>query len=584
MNNHINFLNQDYFWPFVLGGFLLWVLFIWKEWSPIRNLRFYINAFVGLLAIVSIVMIALRPIVQENSSSNLGVLLTRGFGQNQLDSLKKAHKSIKIIPYKINQPIGNAIDSVGALYILGNGLQSFDFWQLDKVPAQIIKGYEPFGITRLGYKNNAVVGDKLVVKGSYSNGHKGNRLVLSNPRGVGIDSVILSGLVQENFNLTMDPKVVGKFKYTLVEKDSLGTLISSEPLPMNIVDRSSVKILIINNFPTFETKYLKNYLAEIGHEVTIRSQFTKNKYKYEYFNTEKQPFNSFTENQLINYNLLIMDSQSYVSLSRNSLSALHNSIRNNGLGLFIQPDPNFFKLTKQRTGFSFVPSKTAKSGLEFSSNVEMDNYAYDFMEEYGLEEIHRHNNNTLAAYRRMENGRVGTIVLQNTYQMILNGQNETYEQFWSGIINGLAKRNYLQTEWINNSGFAYQDQPFLATIRTSINDPEVLNIDSMQIPLQQDVDIKSKWYATTYPTKVGWNQLHVKNDSLSKYDYYVLDTLNWKSLTAINTLKENQRHFNGTYENQKQVKFLAPINPFWFISSFIIGMGYLWLEPKLFTK
>lgn len=584
MTDHINFLNQDYFWPIVLGGFLLWVLFIWKEWSPIRNARFYVNTFVGLLAVVSVMMIALKPIVQKNSSSNFGVLLTKGYEQNQLDSLKKIHKNIKIIPYKINQPIGKVIDSVDALYILGSGLQSFDFWQLDEVPTQVIDGYKPHGITRLDYKNDVVIGDELVVRGSYSNGKKGTCLILSNPREEGIDSMVLRGLAQENFNLTMNPKVVGKFKYTLVEKDSVGSIISSEPLPLNIADRSSMKIQIINNFPTFETKYLKNYLAETGHEVTIRSQLTKNRYKYEYFNTKKQPFYNFTENQLENYNLLIIDSESYVSLSRNSLSALHNSIRNNGLGLFIQPDANFFKLANQRSDFLFVPSKTVKTGLEFSPNLEMDKYPYDFKEAYGLEDIHNYKNHTLAAYRRMENGRVGTTLLQNSYQMILNGQNEAYEQFWSEIINSLAKRNYVTTEWINSSKFNFQDQPLNFKIRTSIKDPEVLNRDGMQIPLQQDVSIKNNWYATTYPIKVGWNQLSVKNDTLSRLDFYVMDTLNWKSLTAFNTLKENQRHFDATYENQKDEKFLVPINPFWFFSIFIVGMGYLWVEPKLFSK
>ena len=584
MINHINFLNEEYFWPLVFGGFLLWGLFIWKEWSPVLKLRFYVNVLIGLLVVGSVIMIALKPIMENNSSSNFGMILTKGYEQKLVDSLKKAHKKIKIIPYKINQPLGKTLDSVGTLYILGEGLQPFDFWQLDKVPAQIIKGYKPFGITKLNYNSDVIVGDELAVKGSYSNGKKGNRLVLSNPRGVGIDSVELSGLVEENFKLTMNPKVVGKFKYTLVEKDSLGTIISNEPLPLNIQDRSSLNILILNKFPTFETKYLKNYLAEIGHEVTVRSQITTNKYKFEYFNTEKQPFYSFTEDQLENYDLLIIDSESYVGLSRNSLSTIHKSVRNSGLGLFIQPEAIFFKLASERSGFSFIPSKNVNLAVEFSPKVVMDKYPYEFKMGYGLEKIHHFNNNTVTAYRRMENGRVGTTLLQNTYQLLLKGHKEVYEQLWTKTISSIAKREFVQTEWINNSGFAYQDQPFYPTIRTSIKNPDVLNSEGIEIPIQQDVHIASKWYATTFPTKIGWNQLHVKNDSLSTYDYYVMDTLNWKSLNAFNTRKENQRHFPGSSENQKKVKFLQPINQFWFFLIFVVGMGYLWLEPKLFSK
>lgn len=584
MNSQINFLNQEYFWPIVLGGFLLWVVFIWKEWSPVLTFRFYVNSLIGLLVVTSIMMIALRPMFRSTTSSNSGMLLTRGFEQYQVDSLKKVHKNIKSIPYKINQPLGKTIDSVGVLYILGEGLQPFDFHQLEDVPAQIIEGYKPFGITKFNYNSDVIVGDDFIIKGSYSNGQKGTRLVLSNPGGVGIDSVDLRGSVQENFRLTMNLKVVGKYKYTLIEKDSLGTVISSEPLPLNVEDRKSLNILILNNFPTFETKYLKNYLAEIGHEVTVLSQFTTNKYKYEYFNTEKQSFFSFTKDQLEHYNLIIVDSESYTSLSKNNLSALHNSIRNSGLGLFIQPEATFFKVTSERMGYSFLSSKNVKTGLEISPEVLLDKYPYEFKTGYGLEEIHQYNNNTLTAYRRIENGRVGTTLLQNTYQLLLNGQKETYEQFWSEIISGLAKRNYVQTEWINHSGLAYQDQPLHVIIRTSIDDPVVLNSEGVEIPIQQDVHIESKWYATTFPTKTGWNQMQIKNDTLSKYDYYAMDTLNWKSLTAYNTRIENQRYFPDTYENQKKVKFLQPINQFWFFLIFIVGMGYLWLEPKLFSK
>ncbi|MEJ1222392.1 hypothetical protein [Sediminicola sp. 1XM1-17] len=529
-------------------------------------------------------MIALKPSIQKSVASNIGVVLTPGSDQEQLDSLQSVHEDLKIIPYKINQPMGKAIDSVGSVYILGGGLASFDFWQLEKVPAKIIKGFKPRGITKLKYAINGTVGEEVVVKGSYSEGKKGNRLVLSNPRGVGMDSIILSGLVQENFKLTMDPIVVGKFKYTLVEKDSLATIISSEPLPLDVRERKSLKILMINNFPTFETKYLKNYLAEKGHQVTIRTQLTTNRYKYEYFNTEQQPFYNFTTKQLEGYDLLFMDFESYVNLSKTDLSALHHNLKINGLGLFIQPSATYFALASGRSGFSFATDKTVKTSLPFFPKLSVDKFSYNFESAFGLEIIHEFDNQILTAYQRMVNGRFGTTVVQNTYQLLLNGHEEAYEQFWSDVVTVLAKRNFEPTEWSTSSGFVFMDEPFEFNIRTAIENPEVSNKEKLQIPLRQDVEMVNKWYGTTFPSTLGWQQLSLKNDSLSTYDYFVMDTTKWKSITARKTLEENQRHFDGTIESRAGSKIWVPINQFWFFFIFITGMGYLWLESKWSAK
>tara|TARA_R110002012_G_scaffold283304_1_gene473530 strand:- start:54086 stop:55840 length:1755 start_codon:yes stop_codon:yes gene_type:complete len=584
MIDHISFIHQVHFWPVIIGGILLWLLFVWKEWSHVFKARFYLHSFVGLLAVVSLIMLALKPTIQKNASSTIGVLLTPDFNQYQLDSLKKNHKNLKIVPYSINQSIGNAKDSVGSFYILGKGLAAFDFWQLEKRPVKIIRGYYPKGITKLNYPSAAFVGDDVTVQGSYSEGKKGNRLVLSSPRGTGIDSIRLGGLVEENFKLTMHPNVVGKFKYALVEKDSLSTILSSEPLPLHIQERQSLKILMINNFPTFETKYLKNYLAEVGHQVTIRTQLTKNKFKYEYFNTAQQAFYNFTEKQLERFDLLFIDFESYLGLSRTDRSALDNSLKNNGLGLFIQPSVSFFNATPERSDFSFVTAESLKTSLGFAPEVLVDKFPYNFKPEFGLEQIHQDKDQTLTAYQRRVNGRVGTTVLQNTYELLLKGHKEVYEQFWAEVVTRLAKRNMATTEWLQSSKFAFQDEPFDFKIRTTVLNPEVLNTDQTQIPLRQDMDLVNNWYGTSFPRTLGWQQLYLKNDSLSTYDYYVMDTLNWKSLRAFQTLEANQRHFDGTTKKQKTVQFWAPINPFWFFLIFITAMGYLWLASKLFSK
>ena len=46
---------------------------------------------------------------------------------------------------------------------------------------------------------------------------------------------------------------------SLVEKDSMNNLLASNPIGIQVIPKSTLNVLIINGFPTFETKYLKKY-------------------------------------------------------------------------------------------------------------------------------------------------------------------------------------------------------------------------------------------------------------------------------------------------------------------------------------
>ncbi|MFT5216322.1 MAG: hypothetical protein ACI83H_001444 [Glaciecola sp.] len=120
----------------------------------------------------------------------------------------------------------------------------------------------------------------------------------------------------QTFKLSTQLNIIGNYEYNIVEKDSLGSIISSNPIGVRVNSENTLSILIINGFPAFETKYLKNYLAEKGHEVVVRSQVTRGKFKYEYFNKTTKPPVDFSEKSIQNYDLVIIDSQSFRSLGK----------------------------------------------------------------------------------------------------------------------------------------------------------------------------------------------------------------------------------------------------------------------------
>ncbi|NJB70266.1 hypothetical protein GGR42_000728 [Saonia flava] len=580
MIREIAFLNKHLLWPTLIGSLVLLTVFLWKEWPQSGKSRFIFKAFVSSLAIGSLAAIALKPTFLKEVEKGLGVLITEGYDNNQLDSIKNTYKKVKIIKYEKNKPLKQRLDSLSSLFVLGHGLQTYDLWQLDSTPVTYLGGSLPKGISRLNYSKENTIGSKVILNGLYNEPQVGNRLVLGGPGGASLDSIKLENESSYGFSLEADLPVKGKFIYALQERDSLGKLLSNEPLPIKVIGRDTLKILIVNNFPTFETKYLKNYLAEMGHQVLVRSQITKNRYKFEYFNRNKTPIYTFSEKNLSDFDLLIIDVGSYRNMSLKSISVVENSIREEGLGLFIQPNLNYFRLPGKTSHFSFERENMVEVSIQ-ESNRAVSKYPYRFKEDLGVLPSYKYGNQLLAAYKKMGKGRIGTTVLESTYELVLNGNSKTYQQFWKEIIEATSKKSIPIAEWNPASKFAYKDQPFEFKVRTEIENPEIKSNDGYGIPLMQDVEVASIWGGTTYPRNLGWNKLILQNDTTQVYEYFVMDSTKWRSLTKNRTIHDNVRHFNKPVIESLNMEVPQEINPLWFYLVFLFSAGYLWLEPKL---
>ncbi len=584
MIDSILFQNSNLVWPVTLIALAVWAVFVWKEWSkPLKN-RFYLTSLISLITVLSFVMLALKPLSENAVQKNTAVLLTNGFSENRLDSLKNKMKGIKSIDYQKNVPFVEALDAISSLFVLGDGVQSYDFWQFKNRSITYLGGDLPEGIVALKYTKESVLGEDLIVSGSYHKAKAKHRLVLQDRNGQGLDSIVLNLEQTQPFKLSIALKSPGRFVFDLLEKDSLGEKISSEPVAFKVVDRRKLKILLINGFPTFETKYLKNYLAEMGHEVVVRSQITRGRYKFEYFNTEKRPMYRLGEKELSNFDLLVIDATSFLNLSLANWSSIEKSVKNMGLGVFVQPEPNLFVSASERLGLKFERDKVTKASWSEFPKLTLEKFPFQFEAIHGLEEIHRDLKNHSTGYKRMEKGRVGTTLIQNTYQLQLNGKMEAYRRFWSELINRLSKQEELTTEWEIEDSFGLVNQPLDFKLRTAIEKPEVYTTHESQIALKQDVDMPSFWSGTIYPDRQGWNQIRLKTKFQDSLDFFVLDSIHWQTLRAKNVQKENERYFSGTIKEQNKTLSSAPIPSLWFFLLGLVGLGYLWVHPKLFKN
>ena len=186
----------------------------------------------------------------------------------------------------------------------------------------------------------------------------------------------------------------------------------------------------------------------------------------------------------------------------------------------------------------------------------------------------------------MEKGKLGSTVLQNTYQLVLEGDDEIYASIWTQILNGIAKPQESEMAFEALIPIPKVDEPFLFEIRTLEENPQLENSDGSPIALLQDASLPSKWSGTQYPRKIGWNQVRSGKDSTVVFSYYVFDKDRWSSVATAHTIRANKRKF-GT-DNRFRGKSassngsLQPISPLWFYVLLLLCLGWLWLEPKLF--
>lgn len=574
MIRQLQFMNQESWGLAVLLAFLLVFLFVWKEWRGEFNTRFFGNSLLGVMAIVALLLLYLRPTLLTEVSGK-AVLLTDNYSVSQLDSIKNKEKSIQTIRYIPGLDFSKSLDSVNEVIVLGNGLPSFDFWQLNDMSTTYIKAALPKGVVKLKYESQLRIGNDLVISGLYNEPVSGNRLVLETVGGKGLDSISLKGDKEQGFELIGNLKAKGEYVYQLSEKDSLGTVIQTNPLPIEVLEKKPLRIFISNKYPSFETKYLKNFLAEEGHELVVRSQITKGRYKFEYFNTKRSPVYGFRENDLKNFDLIILDADTYLSLAKSNKDALMKLIKDVGIGIFVQSSEPFFRSNDGMVKFT-VERDSRQKNIKIEDGI-VETYPYRFQNKNPRGIVLENHSHALVIGK----GKFSTTLLNNTYQLVLEGKTDAYRNIWRTIIAATAKAQEANGTFETLRSLSFVHQPLSFVLMTGIVKPEVTVDGEYNIPLMKNMLIEDKWLGKTYPLNEGWHSLQLKNDSSVVRNYYAMDTIHWKSLTGVNTIRENSRFFDSIKRTQVKKTLPVELSRLWFSSIFLVCMGYLWLFPKL---
>lgn len=543
-----------------------------------------------LTAVVAMVMsllgLVLRPTYTQPVSQHI-LLVTPHTPMKIIDSLRRLEPNLQVY----GAP-GTTYSGISALsswddllqldgqlrYVTGEGLPEAVIQTLPSPNYTYIAGTLPQGVTQV-HLPAARVHQAATVTGTYWVRTGKHEMILEGPGGHE-DSISCTTPGYHAFALHFTPRDTGRYVYQLLIKDAQGT-VTREPLPITIAAEKQLHVLIAVTFPTFEVQQLKNYLADRGHQVTVRYQLSKDIYRYEYANGPARTVPRLTTDMLDNQDLLLTDASVLQNLTATESQALTDAV-NRGLGLMM-----LFAESPERLPVvnRFFPSMFRAAAVD-STTLMLSHKATTFpcwpVQVTLGDAIPIWTSSTaslVSALRHQGLGKVSFSLIQNSYTLMLQGDSLRYAAYWNPLLEQTMRVPLRAADIMPDPHTLPRvHQPIRIEVMTNNREP-VLYYDSIRIPLREDSRISGRWQGTLYEDVPGWHHLQCEGTSRP---LYIFAKTNWTVPEVYSSFRSNVKYNRLPSQDDMVIQTHdALIPPLIFYIAFLLTAGFLWLAPKL---
>ncbi|CAA9232819.1 MAG: hypothetical protein AVDCRST_MAG95-1068 [uncultured Adhaeribacter sp.] len=599
-------MNDSFFY---FGAFLLIILLLWLAWQRPDRRRLLIRMLATAGAVFSLAFMARPPSRFVTFTDTEAILLTAGY---RPDTLRKVRQQLpkQTIILSINAgAVYPAVTSVAAihrnyphlktLHVLGYGLDEINLKQLHSLRIKPHLNALPPGIISLDWTKQLTAGEKLRVTGRYH--HPGGNPVWLYLRVAGktLDSTQIKENGQHRFSLNYLPKQPGRYVYTLHAGSWGRKPVFTEEIPVEVKPKRKLRILLLPAGPSFEIKFLKNYLAAEQHGVALHVPISKDIYQTEWLNLARTPLQIQNPNFLQSFDLLISDAGALATLASREQQAINQAVRTSGLGLIIVPETlPLNSAPPLLANFKFARNPESKPHPEPIQIVEAEDAdpinatPLPYIIKPGPELkslVQNAAGHTLVAAQSNGWGNITVSLLPETYRWPLAGQLATYARFWSSLISQTARPLLPDHTWhaaglpVPLANYPVQLSLTDNTYVTGNNLPkgmvQAANQSADTIYLAQKVILPHQFTGLFWPRTAGWHQVS-KTGAAAHFFYVFADSsfISWQQasrLTATSNYRQtNVKQPTGTGRKKE------PVPVFYFWISFLVCAGFLWLEEK----
>ena len=538
----------------------------------------------AILLVVALALIMFRPLYPAPDKNEI-LLLTEGYSPSTVDSLlKSASYTLKhfgeIKSYRGSKTISatDLISNAGNISIVtGTGLERTT---LDKL-SFAHKGYNflpsvpPTGVTNLSIPPCAVNRECQI--NGYINITEECTLRLVGPGG-SEDSVHFSNTGRQAFKLQFHPKQSGNFMYAL--EFATSATVMSDPLPVTITQGPRLKILFLQQHPSFENNTIKNFLENEHHQLVVRYQVSRSSFRFEYINHAKVDVNRITPELLSAFDLVISDSPTLTSLSKGEQSVITSAIQS-GLGL-MNIGPATGRSANAFFPFEVIPSNKDTIRRTVAGNsigIQTSRFRVAVSPETTV--LYADAVGTLTGYTTIGLGKIGFQLMHQTFPLSLSGDSLAYANLWTPLLERVARASASTNRLSIETPFPwFENEPIDIRAISAGDAVPTLTSDSIVLPILEDAAIDNVWHTRTWAGKPGWHS--IEDQDGEKLHYWVAGVGDWKSLSLANQLRANHLRFSETTSVVGQNAMQWKSIPEWIgYFLFLLSAGFLWLAPKL---
>ncbi|WP_210517090.1 hypothetical protein [Hymenobacter terricola] len=578
---------------------------IFTAWRRPRIRQRGARVLAGAVAAAALWLMAFPPMRHLPAARAEAILLTEGYPSDTLRGLlRRLGAGTPVWAYGDFAPpvktrtlasllsLAEQRPALRRLHIIGHGLAAAELPILRGLPVQLHAGAAFAGFQTAFWPASLPLGQALRVEGAVAAaGGAAPVWVSLRAAGTGRDSVLLpTGGGQ--FRLQYQPKAAGLVLYELRLRRA-GQPLVAEPVPVEITQPPLPAVLLLTASPSFEFKFLKNYLAEAHYPVALRTSVSRGLVQTDFVNQPTRVLDRLTPALLGQYSLVVADAGTLATLTSSESQALQTAVSAGRLGLITLAEAAPLPRTAPaRADFTVLPRAAAPAAQLALTWPDAPGEARAALPaQLQLRPTIRPlvtgpNQAVVVAGRRVGLGFAVVSVVPETFRWGLQGHPAVYASFWNRLLTAAAPPAPAEATWREGSRWPRPFQPLTLHLEAAFpaTPPTVAPLaggPAIRLALRQDTRLPEWSTAQYWPGAAGWQQ--VRGPGRATHHFYVYPPTAWlgpelqeRVLAAQRTTSLPTAAISATPDTTTE-----PWPVGWFFGLFLLAAGYLWLEEKL---
>ena len=388
---------------------------------------------------------------------------------------------------------------IGSLRILGDGLTPRDRDAVANVGVAFEPSDPPRGLVELQVPETVTSGTVWPLAGRVA-GVADARVELLDRS----DAVVAAMPVDADgqFQLSTVAKASTRLLYRLRVLDANDGLVEELPVALASHSGDSLRTRVVAGAPDAELKYLRRWIVDAGHALGSQIALSRGI-------EQRQSAANLDPATLAETDLLIVDERAWAGLPLSARQAVRSAVES-GMGLLLRvtgPIPGKVAEEWSAMGFTLEDARLSRSvGLHGKSAGRDQGPGFTrrpllVKAPDSVSLLQAADGSDLARWRAMGQGRIGIILLLDSFRMPLDGDREGYGTLWSNVFRTLGRAR--AEAGVQLPRFArLHERSVICGLQPGA---EIVDADGTSHELLVGSDANS--CAAWWPARAGWHEL-----------------------------------------------------------------------------